>query len=120
MPHIKTLFDVSKGLDRRIEKVITFGANAEENLKSEISEYIVTEHLQESMHDLLEKMHRAMESPEASEIGVWVSGFYGSGKSSLTKYIGMALDDRITIDGIPFIQHFSDRIDTFHNFATHC
>lgn len=110
MTHIKTLFDASKGLDRRIEKVITFGANAEENLKSEISEYVVTEHLQESMHDLLEKMQRAMESPEASEIGVWVSGFYGSGKSSLTKYIGMALDDRVTIDGTPFLQHFSDRI----------
>lgn len=110
MTHIKTLFDANKGLDRRIEKVITFGANAEENLKAEISEYIVTEHLRESLHELLEKMQSAMENPTASEIGVWVSGFYGSGKSSLTKYIGMALDDRITIEGVPFIQHFSDRI----------
>lgn len=110
MTLIKTLFDASKGLDRRIEKVITFGANAEENLKAEISEYIVTKHLEESLHELLEKMQTAMENPIASEIGVWVSGFYGSGKSSLTKYIGMALDDRITIDGVPFIQHFSDRI----------
>ncbi len=110
MTPIKTLFDASKGLDRRIEKVITFGTNAEENLKAEISEYIVTDHLRESLHELLEKMQSAMENPIASEIGVWVSGFYGSGKSSLTKYIGMALDDRITIEGVPFIQHFSDRI----------
>lgn len=110
MTPIKTLFDTSKGLDRRIEKVITFGTNAEENLKAEISEYIVTDHLRESLHELLEKMQSAMENPIASEIGVWVSGFYGSGKSSLTKYIGMALDDRITIEGVPFIQHFSDRI----------
>ena len=58
----------------------------------------------------LEKMQAAMENPTSSEIGVWVSGFYGSGKSSLTKYIGMALDDRITIEGVPFLVHFSDRI----------
>ncbi|MGZ5463767.1 MAG: hypothetical protein ACXWLY_12555 [Thermoanaerobaculia bacterium] len=45
-----------------------------------------------------------------SEIGVWVSGFYGSGKSSLTKYLGFALDDNIQIDGPPFRDHFLNRI----------
>ena len=110
MTNIKALFDESKGIDRRIEKVITFGSNEEHNLKAEISEYVVTEHLCESMHELLERMQSAMNSDEENEIGVWISGFYGSGKSSLSKYIGMALDDRVTIDGIPFLQHFSDRI----------
>ncbi|MFT6217304.1 MAG: hypothetical protein ACJA2Y_000741 [Cycloclasticus pugetii] len=107
---IRTLFDTSKGLDRRIEKVITYGSNEERNLKAEISEYVVTDHLCESMHELLERMQTAMNSNDENEIGVWVSGFYGSGKSSLSKYIGMALDDRITVDGAPFLQHFSDRI----------
>ncbi|MDO6710342.1 BREX system P-loop protein BrxC [Aliiglaciecola sp. 2_MG-2023] len=110
MTNIRTLFDGSKGLDRRIEKVITYGSNAEKNLKAEISEYVVTDHLCESMHELLERMQTAMNSNDENEIGVWVSGFYGSGKSSLSKYIGMALDDRITVDGTPFLQHFSDRI----------
>jgi energy-coupling factor transporter ATP-binding protein EcfA2 len=36
-------------------------------------------------------------------IGVWVSGFYGSGKSSLTKYLGFALDPDRQIDGKPFL-----------------
>lgn len=110
MTNIRTLFDASKGLDRRIEKVITYGSNEEKNLKAEISEYVVTDHLCKSMHELLERMQTAMNSNDENEIGVWVSGFYGSGKSSLSKYIGMALDDRITVDGAPFLQHFSDRI----------
>ncbi|MHC6645420.1 BREX system P-loop protein BrxC [Alteromonas sp. HB246098] len=110
MTNIRSLFDGTKGLDRRIEKVITYGSNEEKNLKAEISEYVVTDHLCESMHELLERMQTAMNSNDENEIGVWVSGFYGSGKSSLSKYIGMALDDRITIDGTPFLQHFSDRI----------
>ncbi len=110
MATIKTLFDASKGLDRRIEKVITFGSNAEASLKAEISEYVVTAHLNDSLHTLLERMQAAMASHTETEIGVWVSGFYGSGKSSLTKYIGMALDDRITIEGKPFLNYFSARI----------
>ena len=40
----------------------------------------------------------------SNEIGVWVSGFYGSGKSSFTKYLGLAFDDQRTIDGTPFHQ----------------
>ncbi|WP_413525602.1 BREX system P-loop protein BrxC [Photobacterium phosphoreum] len=110
MINIRTLFDATKGLDRRIEKVITYGSNNEQNLKAEISEYVVTDHLCESMHELLERMQTAMNSDDENEIGVWVSGFYGSGKSSLSKYIGMALDDQIKIEGVPFLQHFSDRI----------
>ena len=34
---IKQLFDPAKGIDRAIEKVITYGADAEKRLKSEIS-----------------------------------------------------------------------------------
>src|SRR5690606_18498755 len=41
---------------------------------------------------------------------VWVSGFYGSGKSSFTKYLGFALDDQCKIDGTPFLNHLQDRL----------
>ena len=51
-----------------------------------------------------------MEAGGQNEVGVWVSGFYGSGKSSFTKYLGLAFDDNIKIDGIPFIQHLQDRL----------
>ena len=40
---IKQLFDPSKGIDRAIEKVISYGADAENRLKTEISEYVATE-----------------------------------------------------------------------------
>ena len=44
------------------------------------------------------------------EIGVWVSGFYGSGKSSFTKYLGLALDDSVQVDGVRFLKHLQDRL----------
>jgi len=107
---IRSLFDPSKDIDRTIEKVITYDASTESRLKAEISEYVVTESIEEQFRKLLDRMQLAMESGGENEIGVWVSGFYGSGKSSFTKYLGLALDDRCTIDGTPFIQYLQDRL----------
>lgn len=109
---IRTLFDPSKDIYRTIEKVITYGASQENRLKSEISEYVVTESIEEQFRKLLDRMQLAMESGGENEVGVWVSGFYGSGKSSFTKYLGLAFDDRCTIDGTPFLRHLQDRLHT--------
>ncbi len=106
---IKQLFDPSKGIDRAIEKVISYGADAEKRLKSEISEYVATDSIEEHFEDLLSKMQLAMEQGGENEVGVWVSGFYGSGKSSFTKYLGLAFDDSVQVDGRPFIDHLKDR-----------
>ncbi len=107
---IRSLFDPSKDIHRTIEKVITYGASQEGRLKAEISEYIVTESIEEQFRKLLDRMQLAMESGGENEIGVWVSGFYGSGKSSFTKYLGLAFDDQRTIDGTPFIKYLQDRL----------
>jgi hypothetical protein len=107
---IRSLFDPSKDIDRTIEKVITYGASQERRLKAEISEYVVTDSIEEQFRKLLERMQLAMESGAENEVGVWVSGFYGSGKSSFTKYLGLAFDDQRTIDGTPFIKYLQDRL----------
>lgn len=110
MTQIRTLFDAGKDIQRTIEKVITYQASQEQRLKTEISEYVVTESIEHQLEQLLEKMQAAMEAGSSHEIGVWVSGFYGSGKSSFTKYLGLAFDDRITVDGKPFLRHLQDRL----------
>ena len=107
---IRSLFDPSKDIFRTIEKVITYGASQENRLKSEIAEYVVTEGIEEQFRLLLDRMQLAMETGGENEVGVWVSGFYGSGKSSFTKYLGLAFDDQRTIDGTPFIKYLQDRL----------
>lgn len=111
MAKIKTLFDKTKDIYRTIEKVITYNANQEHRLKAEIFEYVVTESIEEQFGKLLSKMELAMESGGENEVGVWVSGFYGSGKSSFTKYLGLAFDEKVIVDGIPFIQHLQNRFE---------
>lgn len=107
---IRSLFDPSKDIYRTIEKVISYGASSDDRLKAEISEYVVTESIEEQFRKLLDRMQLAMESGGENEVGVWVSGFYGSGKSSFTKYLGLAFDDQRTIDGTPFIKYLQDRL----------
>jgi Family of unknown function (DUF6079) len=110
MTQIRNLFDAGKDIQRTIEKVITYQASHEQRLKAEISEYIATDSIEQQLEQLLEKMQAAMEAGSSHEIGVWVSGFYGSGKSSFTKYLGLAFDQRVTIDGQPFLRHLQDRL----------
>jgi len=107
---IKTLFDPAKDIYRTIEKVIAYSASQESRLRAEITEYIVTDSIEEQFERLLDKMQLAMEMGGENEIGVWVSGFYGSGKSSFTKYLGLALDDSVTVDGQLFLKHLQDRL----------
>jgi len=107
---IKDLFDPKKNIDRPIEKVISYAVDQEKRLKAEITEYVITKNIEDQFEQLLSKMQAAMEAGGENEVGVWVSGFYGSGKSSFTKYFGMAMDDRVKIEDLPFINYLQDRL----------
>jgi hypothetical protein len=111
MAIIRSLFDGARALNRPIEKVITYQAASEDQLKAEVSEYVVTDHIEESFDHLLKLMQAARQGG-AQEVGVWVSGFYGSGKSSFTKYLGFALERDKKVAGEPFLQLLQNRLNT--------
>lgn len=107
---IRDLFDSSRALNRSIEKVITYQNRSDEQLLKEISEYVVTDHIDESFEELLKKMQLAQQGGKGHEIGVWVSGFYGSGKSSFTKYLGFALDRNKKLGGKTFLHLLQNQL----------
>lgn len=111
MSKIKDLFDPSKDIYRSIEKVVTFGSVEPSALKREITEYVVTDKLRNSFDKVLDSMSAGMES-ESHEIGIWVSGFYGSGKSSFAKYLGLSLKQDLEVDGISFQERLTNRINS--------
>jgi hypothetical protein len=111
MATIRALFDASKPINRRIEKVITYGSGSEDLLKLEIQEYVATDNIEENLSNLLDRLDEGMSGDSGNvEIGVWVSGFYGSGKSSFTKYLGFALDPHKQLDGKPFAHHLQNQL----------
>ena len=89
--YVKDLF--ASDIHRRIEEVIKVDQNDEQIVQDEISEYVVTQTINRHYTDILEIYAETPNKPHEG-IAVWVSGFFGSGKSSFAKMLGLALSDR--------------------------
>jgi hypothetical protein len=77
----------AKPIDRSIEGVIK--ADDESNLMTEVAEYVVTREVAKRLDDLLAAY---LEGGAAN--GVWIAGFFGSGKSHLLKLLSLLLENR--------------------------
>jgi hypothetical protein len=106
---IRQVFSARRPIDRTIEKVIDYYAQEEDRLRSEVSEYEVTDNIESCFRKFLDVYSEGVRGGEVTAVGIWVSGFYGSGKSSFTKYLGAALDPDKTIGGRPFLDLLCDR-----------
>lgn len=118
MQHIQDLFDPSKKLNRNIESIVTFGARTEKDLKDEINEYVVTDNLHSRYEEVIEDLQNAFNNG-SKEVGIWVAGFYGSGKSSFAKYLGLSFDKSLMIDGVTFGDKLMSRIQDVSITAMH-
>ena len=88
---IRSLFD--KNIDRRIEEVIKVDQTNSEILRDELDEYVVTQTIGRHYTQILERYLETPNKPHEG-IAVWVSGFFGSGKSSFAKILGLAIENR--------------------------
>src|SRR6056297_3746706 len=84
---IKNLFKMN--FEKEIEAVIKIGEYSEKNATEEINNYIVTEQIADRIDNFIDYYG----TPHREETGVWLSGFYGSGKSYLAKVIGYLLSN---------------------------
>jgi hypothetical protein len=112
MKTIRDLFDKTRAIDRPIVAVINYAADAEELLAREISEYEITDSLARHYERFMTNLDTGFKGGGHHEVSVWVSGFYGSGKSSFTKYLGFALDPRRMIGSDPFRVHLANHLPT--------
>ncbi|MCO1735128.1 BREX system P-loop protein BrxC [Pseudomonas aeruginosa] len=96
MMTLKTIFH--KPVDRPIEGVIK--ADDEASLRLEIEEYVLTNEVEKRLESFLD----AYNNYEGAN-GVWVSGFFGSGKSHLLKMLALLLENR-QIDGASALDLF--------------
>lgn len=94
--NLKTIF--KKPVDRPIEGVIK--ADDEQCLKLEVEEYVLTNEVEKRLEGFLD----AYNNYEGAN-GVWVSGFFGSGKSHLLKMLALLLENR-QIDGSSMLDMF--------------
>ena len=91
---IKDLF--ANDISRRIEEVIKVDQADEQIIRDELAEYVVTDSIRGHLTEVLESYWETPKKPHEG-VAVWVSGFFGSGKSSFAKYLGLALQNRTVV-----------------------
>ncbi len=109
---IKEIF--AADITRNIAPVVYFHEQDPAKVREEVSEYIITggypesdprhKRVQAGIHEqfvrLLKALAEELQKRSGGELpSSWISGFYGSGKSSFAKLLGLALDNLILPDG---------------------
>ena len=88
---IKDMF--AKKIDREIQGVIIVGQGEEANVSQELEEYVVTRELQKHFADFFAAYKKGIVG-KTPKMGVWISGFFGSGKSHFLKILSYLLENR--------------------------
>ena len=93
-----------KPIDRDIKGVIKVGQGDDSNVRQELEEYVVTRELQKHFAHFFSSYRNGING-HTDKMGVWISGFFGSGKSHFLKILSYILENR-NIDGKQAIDYF--------------
>ena len=107
MAKIKDLIQLD--LSEDIKAVIDLEDRSEKELKYEIENYIVTSKISNYLTEFINHYQRNIK-----ETGVWLSGFYGSGKSYFGKMLGYLIENS-DVNGTPFRERFVQRLTGLPN-----
>lgn len=96
-------------VEDKIEPVIKVAEREDEHkLAVEIGSYVVTPMIEKFLDDFLEHYTDTFLT-KTTEIGIWISGYFGSGKSHLAKIMALLAENR-TIENVPACERFESRL----------
>ena len=87
---LEKLFE--RNINRSINGVVKVNQDNDAIVYQELDEYVVTKELLTHFRNFFDK-YRASVSSETDKMGVWVSGFFGSGKSHFIKILSYLLQN---------------------------
>ena len=96
----------AKPIDREMKGVIKVGQDDNANIKQELEEYVVTRELQKHFRDFFDSYKRGI-TGNTDKMGVWISGFFGSGKSHFLKILSYLLENK-TVNGKTALEYFEE------------
>ncbi len=105
MENLKKLY--AKDIEREIQGVIK--VDDESYISQELEEYVVTEELLKHFNSFFNAYNTGINT-NTEKMGVWISGFFGSGKSHFLKIISYLLENKI-VNGKAAVDYFDDKIE---------
>lgn len=98
---IKQLF--TKNIERKINGVVKADQTENDTVFTELDEYVITKELAQHFETFFDAYMPSVRDPKAKAIsgklGIWVSGFFGSGKSHFIKILSYLLKNIRTTNG---------------------
>ena len=81
---IRDIFE--NDIDRKINGVIQVGQSTDDVIEQELDEYVITKELKKHFISFFNYYSDAFDE-KTNDMGVWISGFFGSGKSHFLKIL---------------------------------
>ena len=97
-------------INRKINGVVKVNQDDLDVIRSEVREYVITKELRKHFMTFFNYYCDMFDHPNA-DIGVWLSGFFGSGKSHMLKMLSYILENK-EIDGQTVVDMFRDKFDS--------
>ena len=102
-------------INRKINGVVKVDQDASDVLVQELNEYVITRELKKHFITFFNNYNDSFRE-KTSDIGVWISGFFGSGKSHFLKMLSYLLENK-EVQGERTVERFrrkfADDPDTF-------
>lgn len=96
-------------INRKINGVIKVDQAADEVIEQELNEYVITKELKKHFITFFNYYSDALDEPTA-DTGVWISGFFGSGKSHFLKMLSYLLENK-EVNGIRSVERFRKKFE---------
>lgn len=97
-----------KPIDRDIKGVIKVGQDDNENINQELEEYVLTDEIYRYFNDFYDSYKRGI-IDYTDKMGVWISGFFGSGKSHFLKILSYLLANK-EVNDKKALDYFNEKI----------
>lgn len=104
---IKQMF--KDDIDRKINGVVKVDQDANDVLVQELNEYVITKELKKHFITFFNNYGESFDEKTA-DIGVWISGFFGSGKSHFLKILSYILANK-EVDGVKTVERFRNKFE---------
>lgn len=96
-------------INRKINGVIKVDQASDDVIEQELNEYVITKELKKHFITFFNYYGDAFEQPTA-DMGVWISGFFGSGKSHFLKMLSYLLENK-EVKGIRSVERFRKKFE---------
>lgn len=104
---IQKMFE--EDINRNINGVIKVDQADNDIMEQELNEYVITKELKKHFISFFDYYSDSFDTP-TDDVGVWISGFFGSGKSHFLKMLSYILENK-NVNGIKTVERFRKKFE---------